>query len=553
MRHHLMMILLILFVGGTAYGQTTPASLNNCVINNVAHVGSGAPFTTCWGGGDVGSQINAAIASIQGYADRTGKVVIQTGTYALTTPIAKPYWVMLDGQFAVLRSRISQGCSIIDGSPIPANANFAWTWTAGGIKDITITPDVPSSPSAAPYGICSGGDPSGVLTPRANKGILETYINVHVQGFKTANWVLGNSSSQSTWLGGTIDGGGTTGTPDGMLCINNTGLENENFHGTQFLANKGFGLNCSNSAFADFHIFGASFDYNHGGAINFGNGDLKVVGTHFEQSNQYIINGVASGTQSRISIDSSMIALTDIVSKEEAFIYVGGTNSHLSLGAGNTFFVGAGHTVNEAVNWQSAGNLTVFDCAPYVSIEGDHGKFYQLPAVQPRANIKFNVFPEFSSGLQVDQFIQAIKANLMTMNDNVAPSGFSGKEVIYEDSTLHQEKRNYNNTGFFPVPLTGNTNGTHSDSGFFQTGSAAGCTTAASVGGVCASPVTIVWPVAFADTNYRTECSPTGTATNLPGAPNITAQTASTVTVNYFAVSGAAASWQNINCVAVHN
>lgn len=134
-----------------------------------------------------------------------------------------------------------------------------------------------------------------------------------------------------------------------------------------------------------------------------------------------------------------------------------------------------------------------------------------------------------------------------------APGGIAGNEVCHANSTLHMQECNYNGTATFPIPQTGNTGGTHSDSGFYQTATAAGCTTAASIGGVCASPFTVTWPVAFADTNYKMSCSPNGAATNLPSTPYIVTKSAGSVTMNYFAITAAAASWPNVECTAVHN
>lgn len=81
----------------------------------------------------------------------------------------------------------------------------------------------------------------------------------------------------------------------------------------------------------------------------------------------------------------------------------------------------------------------------------------------------------------------------------------------------------------------------------------AGCTTAASIGGVCSTPVTVTWPAAFADTNYSVTCAPSGKPTNLPGTPYVSAKAAGSVTVNYFATSAAAASWATIDCEAIHD
>lgn len=82
----------------------------------------------------------------------------------------------------------------------------------------------------------------------------------------------------------------------------------------------------------------------------------------------------------------------------------------------------------------------------------------------------------------------------------------------------------------------------------------AGCTTAASIGGVCAADITITWDNAFADANYQVSCTPNGAPTNVPGVPYVVSGTklAGTVHINYMALSAAAASWASIDCTAVH-
>jgi hypothetical protein len=118
----------------------------------------------------------------------------------------------------------------------------------------------------------------------------------------------------------------------------------------------------------------------------------------------------------------------------------------------------------------------------------------------------------------------------------------------YGDSTLHQLKCSYNGGSFFPNVLTGNAGGTHSDSGFTQSKrSMAGCTTAASIGGTCAIPVTVTWPVAFADTNYSVSCQGTG----IMGS--VTAKSTTSITVQTMALTAAAASFQTIDCIAQHD
>jgi hypothetical protein len=110
------------------------------------------------------------------------------------------------------------------------------------------------------------------------------------------------------------------------------------------------------------------------------------------------------------------------------------------------------------------------------------------------------------------------------------------------------------NAAQYYIPGTANNNGSHNDSGFMQTQSASGCTTPAVVGNSCATAITMTWNVAFADTGYKVMCTPTGAPTNVPGTPYVLAgQTASAITINYQAMTAAAASWPTINCMAVHN
>jgi hypothetical protein len=78
-----------------------------------------------------------------------------------------------------------------------------------------------------------------------------------------------------------------------------------------------------------------------------------------------------------------------------------------------------------------------------------------------------------------------------------------------------------------------------------------GCTTAASIGGVCAAPITVTWGPTLPNTNYSVVCTPNGAATNLPSSPYWTAKTATTATINYFAITAAAASWPSVDCMAI--
>lgn len=79
-----------------------------------------------------------------------------------------------------------------------------------------------------------------------------------------------------------------------------------------------------------------------------------------------------------------------------------------------------------------------------------------------------------------------------------------------------------------------------------------GCTTEGSAGGICATPITVWWPNYFLDTNYTVNCTANGPPTNLPSAPYVVSKAPASVTLNYFAITAAPASWPSIDCQAVH-
>lgn len=81
----------------------------------------------------------------------------------------------------------------------------------------------------------------------------------------------------------------------------------------------------------------------------------------------------------------------------------------------------------------------------------------------------------------------------------------------------------------------------------------AGCTTGGTAGNSCGVAITVTWPGSFEDTNYSAGCEPSGAATNFPSSPFIGTKSAGSMTVNYIAITNAAASWATIDCWAIHN
>lgn len=84
--------------------------------------------------------------------------------------------------------------------------------------------------------------------------------------------------------------------------------------------------------------------------------------------------------------------------------------------------------------------------------------------------------------------------------------------------------------------------------------SAAGCTTPAVAGNACVTPITFTLSPAMPSANYRVLCTASGTPTNIPGAPYLQGvPTTTSFTVNYIALSAAAASYPNVSCRATQN
>jgi len=111
------------------------------------------------------------------------------------------------------------------------------------------------------------------------------------------------------------------------------------------------------------------------------------------------------------------------------------------------------------------------------------------------------------------------------------------------------------NGGSYVVPATGNSGGSHNDSGFIQSKkNVAGCTTGSTAGSSCSSPVLVTWSVAFQDADYSATCTgynPAGT----PSAPFIVSghKLAASIVFNYFAITSVASSYASVDCIAVHD
>lgn len=67
------------------FASTAASASNACIINGVAYVGIGAPYTSCWGSSDIGAQIMAAFNTSPSPGVR---IKITAGTYDTSTNIS---------------------------------------------------------------------------------------------------------------------------------------------------------------------------------------------------------------------------------------------------------------------------------------------------------------------------------------------------------------------------------------------------------------------------------------------------------------------------------
>jgi hypothetical protein len=194
---------------------------------------------------------------------------------------------------------------------------------------------------------------------------------------------------------------------------------------------------------------------------------------------------------------------------------------------------------------------------------GSFGAAFYSYTQNPGSSQWVSSFRSVDGGATIGVLIGSLAANTGSTTSDSQPLQFTSWNAgVANNNSMHMDNNgNLLETGFPVVSMTaatigGNTAGAtlNSGTGLYQSKkNIAGCTTAASLGGVCVTPINFNWTAAFADTNYSVNCFPSGAPTNLPSTPYVSSKTASGINVNYFAITAAAASWATIDCIAVHD
>jgi hypothetical protein len=258
---------------GQANNWTAPQLFSN--LNNVLYVGG--PFASLWGGGDIGSQINAAYAALPASGGGIGILPQVGGGCAL---FSTPSVLNTSGKYAILQGGevSSAGGVLTAGTCIQythttatAALTIDWTPAAGGsyvsgsgIRDLTIlnsSTDLGSTPCETNGGCASLA--TGIKVGGTNGGTqLADYRNVSVKGFGKGidssgslgiGWAmnfynvslayntighLSDGTEGDTWYGGSISVNGT----GVKLTAGGSGAANKRFIGTHFDSNTVLGI-----------------------------------------------------------------------------------------------------------------------------------------------------------------------------------------------------------------------------------------------------------------------------------------------------------------------
>jgi hypothetical protein len=317
-------------------------------------------------GGDIGAQVNAAIAAL---TDKCGEVIIPSGSYAQNTTIIKPRCVKLHGQSAfgtTLNWTPESGVAmVLEDTTGPNN------YPEGDVADLTLKG--PSHPGKT-IGIYFGGDPTGSTVAPYFNGTLcgatntsagcpttpisrdafgdhQNLNRVRVTAFETAvQW------GQNAWSI-TID--------QSLITSNVVGLYFPVFAGTgdsgesisvisTRIQNNHTGLNLV--GFSDFYFYGSSCDYNDTcGNVNGGH----FYGMHFEQQVGPILT-VTGSSQPHVEIFGGWAQVACISgnppcgTKTDPYMFYVNSNLNPLFKIDGTFLF-AGHPVDEVVHWNGSG------------------------------------------------------------------------------------------------------------------------------------------------------------------------------------------------------
>lgn len=478
-----------------------------CRSNEIYY--AGGECAAAWGGGDIGSQVNAAIPVAAG-AGGGAKVVILPGTYSFTTPI------VINGSKPITlecapggSAGAATGTTILRYTP---TTGTAVTWSAGanggGMSGCTLK------------GSGSSNSTGGLFVDTIQGGI---FSNLDITGFGKGIEI--NSHANKVYIG----------TFNGMYVHDNgtnlytapTGASNENitFQGGVFF-NRTYGAACASISNFEMHFINVSFD---SCPIQLGglNAHYSFIGSHFEL------------TEGSTPIDPVVVSAEckacDVTFSDDEWVENVPNRSRTEFvtinGSGNYSFIGeqifAAETVPQFATLNNNTASGTWCCG--VTFGGGSVSNIFNP------NSTANGLGVFDTGKLILKNICPIQFFPGSIHGCLATSTLGGAQTwllpnasgvlgltLNKGSALYQAKRG---TG--------------------------GCATQPFVGGECSSQVT--WTTPFADTNYSVSCQGTGEAKNFPILGAVTMKANGSITVQTRSLTAAPSSFAAIDCIAVHD
>jgi hypothetical protein len=556
-------------------------------LENVQYVDS----SLSRGGIDIGDEINKAYASCPSLGCR---IKIAAGSYNFSTTITVG---------------VNNKPALLEGDPAgPVTLNFIPTsstaiqldWGtshlgAAGIRDVALT-----GPGS--------GTGSGIAIGPGNGLDQAVLSGVNVSGFPGGQCLNFNKAFnitiETSQLHGCLNGANHLGGEELIRYVNDDIFQNLNY-----------GLNVPVNS-TDIWMAGVSCDDNTSGCINNGTSTFQINGGHFENISgtataTYIVNagGSINIANSKMADDITSGTITAFILNQGGLlncvnlgVFSGGqtvtqvvfasqsagtdaitncqinnaSTTHISADYNLTYTTGQlidwpqNHTYSQVKWWNSSVDTGTNTLLFSASGSGTQPIGVDCPNTSCGLSIykagvpKWQLLADSSGFFEVQDGANHIWMQIL-QNGTASPGQWvnngTSNQINFNGNT-HNTVLSVGNPAAsvtYSVPDAGG-NATvgltlNAGTGVYQSlkGSANGCTTGSSAGNACGTAITITWPGTFSSTSYAAGCSPVGAPTNFPSTPYVVSKSAGSMTVNYVAITAAAASWPAIDCWGIQN
>jgi len=240
------------------FGATGASASNACIINGVAYVGAGASYTSCWGSGDIGTQINDAFAALA--ASTGGRIKVTAGNYTTGTNISfvsGTEAVFVECEPGASGTPRTQGSTFLKFTGTGAFFTFAAN-PGSGMANCTL---VGPGGSTSTQGLICGGPTS------ATSCTNHSFYNIDISGFG-AGLQFGDNAYVNFFYNPQIHDNGSAGENNIYVPATISAFgENISFYGGTISNKNTTSAACinllagkPNSGGVEFHLYGLSLD-----------------------------------------------------------------------------------------------------------------------------------------------------------------------------------------------------------------------------------------------------------------------------------------------------